>query len=423
MVISVADVPVASRPGLRVDLRPLPASRQNRPVPAPWPSSCPSPLTPLSSRAVPRRSLRPRRPDRPHECRHVVSANPRQPPHLHAREPPLIEPLPDRRRTAREHARRLRHGQESIHCSPPCSRGPPRIVGHRSPAGTCPFALAPIVYVDGPIPMPSRNREQPGDAKAARNRGDRRSRSAIGPARHHPAQRCNLQHCRCETRHRLRGRLGREGGSSDPPIRGPVERDGPTIDRIGGNVTVIARPSCAARGARERPGRGARVSPARALPPLEARGSGPEVSLSLCVAQCLGEYFTLREEMATALETPTQPGELSRRSLLAETEQRLVATFEQYVDDLVALLGGVDALLAIADRAAFPPSARPRTSPRWPGPGAGQRPHRFVDWRQAVIRMLQASGRPVPWPLAIPRQAPTEDPRSRRTSGTILERP
>jgi hypothetical protein len=45
------------------------------------------------------------------------------------------------------------------------------------------------------------------------------------------------------------------------------------------------------------------------LPPehyrrLKLEAAARQVSLSLCVAQCLGEYFTLREEMATALETP-----------------------------------------------------------------------------------------------------------------------
>jgi hypothetical protein len=89
--------------------------------------------------------------------------------------------------------------------------------------------------------------------------------------------------------------------------------------------------------------------------------------------------------------------------LLAETEQRLVATFERYVDNLVALRGGVDALLAMADRAALltldqtsevPPAARARVP--------SSSPRRFAHWRHAVTRMLQASGRPVPWPLADP---------------------
>lgn len=92
--------------------------------------------------------------------------------------------------------------------------------------------------------------------------------------------------------------------------------------------------------------------------------------------------------------------------LLAETEQRLVATFERYVDDLAAVRGGVDALLAMSDRAEFlalcqtpevPPAAQGRAL------ASGQR--RFAHWRQTVARMLLASGRPVPWSLAEPEPA------------------
>src|SRR6266540_4193902 len=150
------------------------------------------------------------------------------------------------------------------------------------------------------------------------------------------------------------------------------------------------------------------------LPPehhrrLKLEAAARQVSLSQCVADCLGEYFALRQEMATALETPAQPGELSRRVihvLLAETEQRLVATFERYVDDLAAVRGGVDALLAMSDRAEFlalcqtpevPPAAQGRAL------ASGQR--RFAHWRQTVARMLLASGRPVPWSLAEPEPA------------------
>ena len=156
------------------------------------------------------------------------------------------------------------------------------------------------------------------------------------------------------------------------------------------------------------------------LPPehhrrLKLEAAARQVSLSQCVADCLGEYFALRQEMATALETPDQTGDLSRRVihvLLAETEQRLVATFERYVDDLAAVRGGVDALLAMSDRAEFlalcqtpevPPAAQDRAL------ASGQR--RFAHWRQTVARMLLASGRPVPWPLADPKPAGTLVPK------------
>ena len=97
------------------------------------------------------------------------------------------------------------------------------------------------------------------------------------------------------------------------------------------------------------------------LPPehyrrVKLEAAARQLALCQCVADCLREYFALRQEMATALETLVRPGELSRRVihvLLAESGEHHVATFERYVDDLAALRGRVDALLAMADRAEF----------------------------------------------------------------------
>jgi hypothetical protein len=159
------------------------------------------------------------------------------------------------------------------------------------------------------------------------------------------------------------------------------------------------------------------------LPPehyrrLKLEAAARQVSLSLCVAQCLGEYFSLRQEMATALEAevPEQLETLAPSRvihvLLAQTEQRLVATFERYMDDLVALRGSVDALLAMADCAAFLALGQ---TPDVPLPARDRMlasdPRRFAHWRQAVTRMLLASGRPVPWPLEDhPRASPHGGP-------------
>ena len=113
--------------------------------------------------------------------------------------------------------------------------------------------------------------------------------------------------------------------------------------------------------------------------------------------------------MATALEAevPEQLETLAPSRvihvLLAQTEQRLVATFERYMEDLVALRGGVDALLAMADRAAFLTlDQAPEVHPAARDPVPASSPRRFTQWRQAVTRMLRASGRSVPWPLADP---------------------
>jgi hypothetical protein len=137
---------------------------------------------------------------------------------------------------------------------------------------------------------------------------------------------------------------------------------------------------------------------------LEALARG--VSLSRCAGDCLAEYFALRQEMATAFETPDQGPATPPRvihTLLAQTEQRLVATLERYGEELVALRGEVAAVLAMLDRSEFtylcytaevPKDARERAY------ASGRQ--RFAAWRAAVARSLKASGRPVPWPLADP---------------------
>ena len=87
--------------------------------------------------------------------------------------------------------------------------------------------------------------------------------------------------------------------------------------------------------------------------------------------------------------------------LLAQTEQRLVATLERYGEDLTAVRAELAAVLAMLDRSHFtylcytpemPAEARDQAYAR------GQQ--RFAAWRSAVARILKASGRPVPWPLA-----------------------
>jgi hypothetical protein len=67
----------------------------------------------------------------------------------------------------------------------------------------------------------------------------------------------------------------------------------------------------------------------------------------------------------------------------------------------VAVRGELAAALAMLDRSQFtylcytpemPPEARDRAYT------SGKQ--RFAAWREAVARLLKASGRPVPWPLA-----------------------
>jgi hypothetical protein len=88
---------------------------------------------------------------------------------------------------------------------------------------------------------------------------------------------------------------------------------------------------------------------------LEALARG--VSLSKCAGDCLAEYFSLRQEMAMAFETPDPAGTLTPprviHVLLAQTEQGLVATLERYGEELVAVRGELAAVLAMLDRSQF----------------------------------------------------------------------
>ena len=137
---------------------------------------------------------------------------------------------------------------------------------------------------------------------------------------------------------------------------------------------------------------------------LEALARG--VSLSRCAADCLAEYFALRQEMATALEAeppiPAVPLAPARviHVLLAQTEQRLVATLERYGDDLTAARAELAAVLAMLDRSAFTSlCCTPEVPPAAQAQALMSGERRFAHWRRAVTRMLTASGRSVPWPL------------------------
>jgi len=154
---------------------------------------------------------------------------------------------------------------------------------------------------------------------------------------------------------------------------------------------------------------------------LEAASRG--ISLSQCVAHCLGEYFALRHEMATAIETrdpDAAPHQPVIHVLLAQTEERLVATLGRYATELTALRDEVAAVLAVLDRAQYvyfahtpevPPEARDRAL------ASGQR--RFASWRRAVASVLSASGRTVPWPLAQAERAQDRAPNG--SAGTASE--
>src|SRR5688572_3812714 len=64
---------------------------------------------------------------------------------------------------------------------------------------------------------------------------------------------------------------------------------------------------------------------------LQQEAAARRVSMTACVGDCLREYFALRTEMASAVTSPGTPGERHTgliHSILARTEQRLVATLD-----------------------------------------------------------------------------------------------
>jgi len=76
-----------------------------------------------------------------------------------------------------------------------------------------------------------------------------------------------------------------------------------------------------------------------------ARGA----TISKCAADCLREYFALRAELATALEMPGEPGGPHQgvviHSLLARSEERLVATFDRRSTEILRELRRVSSML------------------------------------------------------------------------------
>ncbi len=71
---------------------------------------------------------------------------------------------------------------------------------------------------------------------------------------------------------------------------------------------------------------------------LKQEAAARGVTLTACVADCLREYFALRQEMATAVTTAGEPGGRHTgliHSLLARSEERLAATIDARAAELL----------------------------------------------------------------------------------------
>jgi len=84
---------------------------------------------------------------------------------------------------------------------------------------------------------------------------------------------------------------------------------------------------------------------------LQREAAARGATISKCTADCLREYFALRTELATAIETPGEPGEPHQgaiiHSLLARSEERLVATLDRRTTEV---LGELPRLRSMLDR-------------------------------------------------------------------------
>jgi hypothetical protein len=87
---------------------------------------------------------------------------------------------------------------------------------------------------------------------------------------------------------------------------------------------------------------------------LQREAAARGATISKCTADCLREYFALRAELATAIETPGVPGEPHQgaiiHSVLARSEERLVATLDHRATEILTELRRV---LHMIDRLAM----------------------------------------------------------------------
>ena len=117
------------------------------------------------------------------------------------------------------------------------------------------------------------------------------------------------------------------------------------------------------------------------------------ISISQCIRECLGEYFALRAEVATAFETPGRPGEPRTgliHTLLARTEARLVGTLETCAEAVGRVRADVHVVQSMLDRLAFlylVHTPEVQRAQREAALASGTRRH--TSWRRAVAQIAR----------------------------------
>ena len=123
---------------------------------------------------------------------------------------------------------------------------------------------------------------------------------------------------------------------------------------------------------------------------LQREASARRATISKCTADCLREYFALRTELATAIETPGEPGDPHQgavvHSLLARSEERLAATLDRRT---VELLGELRRVQSMLDRLALMYLIHTPEIPQELRAGAiASANRRYANYRQTVSELL-----------------------------------
>ena len=133
---------------------------------------------------------------------------------------------------------------------------------------------------------------------------------------------------------------------------------------------------------------------------LEQEAAARGASVSKCVADCLGEYFALRVEMASVVAAPGQLGEPHEgliHSLLARTEERLAATLKAHGERTAALEDAVEAVRAMIDRLVlFYFVHTPEVPTELKDAAVATARRRYTNWRRAVDDMVGGVSSPAP---------------------------
>jgi hypothetical protein len=126
---------------------------------------------------------------------------------------------------------------------------------------------------------------------------------------------------------------------------------------------------------------------------IEREATARGVSRSKCVADCLREYFALKQDLASAVHTPGPAGAEQRsliiHSLLARSEERIAASIDSQARQTAQLRQEIRLLHTMLDRAMLSYLAHTPEVPDGVAAGALASAHRRHHlWLRAVQEIL-----------------------------------